>query len=217
MTLLEFARGPGMQWALVIFVLGVAWRLVGIALLLGRKDLARARGDSTFKGGAHAVVMYSLPPHEMEKRIVFQHIVGYAWHLGYFATVLLFGPHNPFFKSLLGFGWPTLPNTYVLIIGAITLGLMAILLVRKMVNPVLRTISVLDDYISLIVTILPLLLGFMAYAHVGRYETTLALHLLSVELLLVWFPFGKLMHLFLAIPSRFVTGAVLKRKGVTAP
>jgi len=217
MTLLEFARGPGMQWALVIFVLGAAWRLVGVALLLGRRDLAKPRSNSALKGGVHAVVMYSLPPHEVEKRIVFQHIVGYAWHLGYFATVLLFGPHIPFFKSLFGFGWPTLPNTYILIIGAITLGLLFVLLVRKMTNPVLRTISVLDDYISLVVTILPLLLGFMAYAHIGRYETTLALHLISVELLLVWFPFGKLMHLFLAIPSRFITGAVLQRKGVTTP
>ena len=27
MTLLDFARGPAMQWALVIFVIGVTWRL----------------------------------------------------------------------------------------------------------------------------------------------------------------------------------------------
>ena len=33
MTLLEFARGPGMEWALIIFVLGVVWRLTGFLLL----------------------------------------------------------------------------------------------------------------------------------------------------------------------------------------
>ena len=217
MTLLEFARGPGMQWALTIFALGLTWRLVGIGLLLGRKDLARPRAHPNAKGGAHAVLMYSLPPHEFEKRIVFQHMVGYTWHIGYFVTVLLFGPHIPYFKSLLGFGWPHLPNTYVLVIGAVTLALLLVLLVRKVSNAVVRIISGLDDYISLVVTILPLLTGFMSYAHMGRYETTLALHLLSVELLLIWFPFGKLMHLFLALPSRYVTGKVLQRKGVTAP
>jgi hypothetical protein len=38
-------------------------------------------------------------------------------------------------------------------------------------------------------------------------------HLLSVELLLVWLPFSKLSHAFLAFASRGVTGAAFARKG----
>jgi hypothetical protein len=41
----------------------------------------------------------------------------------------------------------------------------------------------------------------------------LAIHLLSVELLFVWLPFGKLAHAFLVFASRGVTGAALTRKG----
>jgi hypothetical protein len=45
------------------------------------------------------------------------------------------------------------------------------------------------------------------------YPTTLALHLLSLELLLVWMPFGKLSHAFLVFLSRGTTGAAFARKG----
>jgi hypothetical protein len=40
-----------------------------------------------------------------------------------------------------------------------------------------------------------------------------AIHLLSVELLFVWLPFGKLGHAFLVFLSRATTGAALARKG----
>jgi len=40
-----------------------------------------------------------------------------------------------------------------------------------------------------------------------------AIHLLSLELLLVWLPFGKLAHAFLVFLSRGYTGAAFARKG----
>ena len=40
-----------------------------------------------------------------------------------------------------------------------------------------------------------------------------AMHLLSVELLFLWLPFGKLAHAFLVFASRGITGAALARKG----
>jgi nitrate reductase gamma subunit len=164
--------------------------------------------------------MRSLPPHELEKHIVFQHASGYAWHIAYFAAFLLFGPHMPFVRQFLGFSWPTLPNAWVLALAAIALALLLVLLIRRMVNPVLRIISTVDDYISAVVTILPLITGLAASAHLQlfgvRYEQLLGLHILSVCALLIWFPFGKLMHLFLTFPARFQAGVLLQRKGVEA-
>lgn len=220
MTLLEFARGPALQAALWIFALGVVWRLVGTFLLLRNRDLAEPRSTATVKAGLRAIVMRSIPPHELEKKITFQHVTGYAWHLGFFAVLLLFGPHLPFFEQFLGFGWPYLPNTVVLVIGAFTLAILIALLVRRVLHPVLKCISTFDDYLSIFVVILPLVTGFLSYSHVQwfgvRYETLLAVHILSIEALLVWFPFGKLMHLFFAFPSRYQVGASMERKGVEA-
>jgi nitrate reductase gamma subunit len=217
MTLLDFARGPAIEWAFVIFGIGVAWRLVGMLLLMRDRAKARPRREASVSDGTRAIIMRSVPPKELEHHIVFQHVSGYAWHIGFFVTVLFFGPHMPFWESILGFDWPTLPNEVITVVGAITIAVLVSLLVRRMMHPVLRVISTLDDYISVIVTILPLLTGIISYANIGfNKETNLALHILSIALVLVWFPFGKLMHLFLAFPTRYKAGADFGRKGVAA-
>ena len=220
MTILEFARGPAFQFALIVFVFGICWRLAGVFLMYRRLDRSRPRRHALVAGGMRAIVMRSLPPHELEKKIVFQHVSGYAWHITFFISLLFFAPHLPFFRQFLGFGWPTLPNTVALLCGAIALAILLALLWRRATRAVMRQISTLDDYISIVVTILPLVTGFMSYARVLpfglRYESMLGIHLLSICALLVWFPFGKLMHLFLAFPARFQAGALLGRKGVEA-
>lgn len=220
MTLLEFARGPGLQWSLAIFALGVIWRLVGSFLLARKRDRSKAAGTSYVKAGLRAMIMRSAPPHELEKNIQFQHYSGYAWHLGFFATLLLFGPHIPFFKQFLGFGWPALPNTVVLVIAGITLAILIALVVRRIVHPVMKQISSTDDWISVFLVILPFVTGFASYAHLQigqiRYEDLLAAHILSVEAMLVWFPFSKLMHMFYAFPARFQVGVAMEHKGVKA-
>ena len=220
MTLLEFARGPGLQWSLAIFALGVIWRLVGSFLLARKRDRSKPAGTAYVKAGMRAMIMRSAPPHELEKNIQFQHYSGYAWHLGFFATLLLFGPHIPFFKQFLGFGWPALPNTVVLVIAGITLAILIALVVRRIVHPVMKQISSLDDWISVFLVILPFVTGFASYAHLQigqiRYEDLLAAHILSVEAMLVWFPFSKLMHMFYAFPARFQVGVAMEHRGVKA-
>jgi nitrate reductase gamma subunit len=87
-----------------------------------------------------------------------------------------------------------------------------------MVHPVLKVISDADDYISVILTCLPLITGIVAYAHVfpSRHETMIALHILSVEALMVWLPFGKIFHCITGLPLRFQTGSSFARRGVKA-
>ena len=78
-------------------------------------------------------------------------------------------------------------------------------------------LSNFDDYFSWFVTMLVIVTGLAATAHLGaRYETLLGLHILSFDLLLVWFPFGKLMHAFYLVPSRAINGALLARKGAVS-
>ena len=85
---------------------------------------------------------------------------------------------------------------------------------RRLKHPVLRMISNFDDYFSWLVTTLPVVTGLLAVAHVGaRYELLLALHILSFEAFLIWFPFGKLMHSIIVFGSRYTTGVTFTRRG----
>ena len=217
MTLLDFARGPGLQYALWIFCLGVLWRIVGAMYLLGTRDLSKPRRKHYVRDGLRACLTRSAPAEAFEEKIRFQHISGYAWHLALFVSVLFFAPHILFFESLLGVSWPHLPNTIILFSGAVATALLIALLIRRMLHPVQRLISTVDDYIAIVVVLVPLLTGIAAFAHIGaRYETLLALHLLSVEVMLIWYPFSKLMHACMTFPSRYQSGTFFGHRGVKA-
>jgi len=185
--------------------------------LMTRKSLSTPRQWSNIATGLIAVISRSVPAHVFAERIRFQHFTGYAWHFALFISVLFFAPHILFFESVLGFGWPHLPNTIILITAIIAIAVLITLLIRRAIHPVQRLISNADDYISIIVVLIPLVTGILAFAHVGgRYETLLAIHLLSVEVMLIWLPFGKLIHAFMTIPSRYQAGTSFGRRGVKA-
>ena len=219
MDLLGFARGPALKVAIAIFCLGVAWRIVGFGLLRIRRDLNKPRAPIAkyLVGGLVAVGSRSWSHREFIGRTGAGEALGYSYHLGLFAVVLLFGPHIAFLGSLFGITWPGLPSSLITVISVLTLTLFVAVLFRRVTNPVMRMLSNFDDYFSWLVTMLVLVTGLAATAHFGAaYQTLLALHILSVDLLLVWFPFGKLMHAFYIFPSRALNGAILARKGATS-
>ncbi len=218
MDLLAFARGPALYWSVIVFVVGIAWRLTGIFLLKHKKDFSEPRetGLKPWLGGLRLVAMRSWPRHEFAKKTMFNEIMGYVFHIGLGIVVFLFVPHILFMKDVFGVSWPGLPNAFIYGVGVVTIATLLAVLVRRVTHPVLRLISNFDDYFSWFVTIAPLITGFLAVAHFGaRYENLLAVHILSVELLLLWFPFGKLMHAFLIVPSRAAEGYAFTRKGAS--
>ena len=214
MDLLEFARGPAMQWAAWILVAGTLWRIVGIVLLKEKVDHSEPRGPSGLGAALKVIYSRSFTAEPFKPATLYPKMLAYVMHLGLFAVVLLFVPHILFFESFLGFGWPGLPNSaiYVLGVAAVVSGIA--LLVRRMTSPVLKLISNFDDYFSWLMTMLPLATGLLIPLRLGiRYETLLAIHILSVAALLIWLPFGKLGHTFLVFITRGTTGMSFERRG----
>lgn len=214
--LLAFARGPALAGSLIIMLAGIFWRLAGILLLRRKPDFSEPRSTATAAGALELIITRSWPRKEFAAHTMFSVVTGYGFHIGLFIVIFSYGPHIQFFKDVLGFGWPALPNGLVYLSGAITVGILIAVVVRRVANPVLRLISNFDDYFSWFVTVAPVASGMLAFSHLGGpYQTLLAIHILSVELLFVWLPFGKLMHMFLVFISRGTTGALFARKGAS--
>ena len=96
-----------------------------------------------------------------------------------------------------------------------TLATMLLVLFDRINNPVKRFLSTFGDYLAWALTFLPLLTGFLAVKHlVLPYTTMLAIHILSVELLLVALPFTKLIHVFTLFASRWYNGDINGKRGV---
>ncbi len=88
--------------------------------------------------------------------------------------VLLFTPHIVFLGSLFGVTWPGLPSSVITIISVLTLTLFLAVLFRRVTNPVMRMLSNFDDYFSWFITMLVMVTGLAATAHIGApYQTLL--------------------------------------------
>jgi nitrate reductase gamma subunit len=216
MTLLEFARGIGMQVAVLIMIGGLCWRVAGILLLRLRPQYALSRTSfwERIRGAAAMIFTRSIPRRTFWPRIGVSVGLSTVFHVGFLAIILGGAPHIVVIHQITGLAWPNLPKGVVVAISGLTLASMIGLLIRRIAHPVLRLLSTVDDYLSWAVVFLPILTGILLSGEtVGSYATLLALHILSVELLMIWLPFGKLMHGVLVFASRSAMGFNFARKG----
>lgn len=226
MDLLDFARGPALAFALAVFVLGTAWRLASVLRRPALTDLSppRAGAPSRARGAWGGIVRGMWPHREFGPSALGTSINAYVFHIGIAVVFLGYAPHIAFVHRLTGLSWPALPDAVMgLAAGATILSLLLALWMR-LTQPVLRRISNADDLISWTLTFLPFITGMavmgdsseviLSTQHV-LYRGPLAVHLLTLELLLIWFPFGKLMHAVLFAFSRGATGIRFSHRGVT--
>jgi nitrate reductase gamma subunit len=215
--LLLWVRGPALQIATAIFLLGIVVRFAEILLLGRKKDLAEARG-SAVAGGLRTILSRSIPDRGTLQRSTFNVVAGYVFHIGFFVVLFLFAPHILMFQDVLGVSWPSLPTPVVDATAIVTMIALLAVLVHRLQHPVMRFLSRFQDYLVWLVTILPVVTGYLAFhrVDVAPPPTLIAVHILSVELLMVIFPFTKLMHAFTLFMARYYNGAISGYKGVNS-
>ncbi len=221
-ALLELARGPALWASFTVLVAGSLWRVVGILRLGGTPDLSEPRSTRWLAGAMRGIFARMIPRREFRDRGQLGVWNGYVYHVGLAVIVFGYLPHIHFVEHLTGLAWPPLPDAVVYLSVGLTFVSLFIALMERLTDPVRRLLSGFDDYFSWLVVLLPLATGMIAihqsYAPgvtpaPPLYPLPVAIHLLSVELLFLWLPFGKLAHAFLVFASRGVTGAALARKG----
>jgi nitrate reductase gamma subunit len=223
MDLLDWARGPGLYAAAAVFVLGVAWRLFSLVRLPAGPVAAPARRAFGRGDALRSAIARTLPRKGMVASATLVTLNPYVFHIGLALVFFGYAPHVAFIRRLTGLGWPALPDMVIYLAAAATIVSLLIALLFRLTDPVLRKISRADDMVTWIVTMLPLVTGMAVVGEpsaatlareVVLYRGPLAIHLLSLELLLVWFPFGKLMHAVLVLPARMQLATFLGRRGV---
>jgi nitrate reductase gamma subunit len=135
-------------------------------------------------------------------------------HGGLLIVMFGFAPHILFIGALTGREWPSLPITIVLASAVISLASMIAVLVHRLMTSEPGIFSALDDYFTWSTVFVAMLTGLICYPHVGGapfigpYAMLLTAHLLAVELLMIWLPFGKLIHV--AFMPLLRTGAAIR-------
>jgi nitrate reductase gamma subunit len=225
MDLLDFARGPALGISLTIFMLGTLWRLFAVLRLPAMTDLSPPREGAPTRTNAAlgAIARGFWPRSEFGGGVHVAAFNGYVMHVGLALIVFGYAPHINFIRRLTGIGWPALPDAVMYLASGATMVSLLLALWTRLGDPVRRLISTTDDYLSWLLVFLPVFTGMAVMTgpsdgllarEVLLYRTPLAVHLLTLELLLVWFPFGKLMHAVLFAFSRGATGIRFSHRGV---
>jgi len=217
MTEIEFlswVRGPGFQIASIVLVAGIIIRIAEILLLGRAANLAEPKG-SEMSNGIRTIFTRSIPDAGTLRKSSVTLTAGYIFHIGLFVTIFLFAPHILMFKDVIGFGWPSLPTQIVDALTVVSIIALLVVLVHRLTNKVLRFLNNFEDLLVWFVTIAPLVTGYIAFHRIGFTAPALiGIHILSVELLMVVFPFTKLMHAFTIFIARWYNGAISGFRGV---
>ncbi|MDP3810657.1 MAG: hypothetical protein Q8Q78_06600, partial [Hydrogenophaga sp.] len=223
MDMLDWARGPMLYASLTIFVLGVAWRLVALWRLPATPAVAPPRTEFSRADALGAALTRMWPRKGMRYSATLVTLNPYVFHIGLVLVFFGYAPHIAFVRRLTDLGWPALPDAVMYIAAAATIVSLLMALLFRLTDPVLKKISRANDMVTWLVTMLPLVTGMAVMGESSAsilartivvYRDPLAIHLFSLELLLVWFPFGKLMHAFLFLPGRMQLATFLGRRGV---
>jgi nitrate reductase gamma subunit len=211
---LEFVEGPLWYVASAIFLVGVAVRLIEVFARGVRKDLATPRAGGT-AGALRTLVTRSWTAEGFTRGATFHLIAGYMFHIGLFVLLLWAAPHVVFIEErILGFGWTPAPHWLFILAADLAFAGIILLWLRRVMHPVMRKISTFDDHAGAILTFIVMFTGCMAL--LMSHDSLRAIHMLTVCVLMIYFPFSRLMHAFTFAISRSYTGAAMARKGVRA-
>ena len=166
MDLLEFARGPALAAALVVFVLGTLWRLVHVLLRPRLRDLSPPRpgAPSDGVGALHAIMRGMWPRQAFAPSTLFVTLNGYAFHIGLALIFLGYAPHIAFIRRMMGLTWPALPDLVMYLAAGITIVSLLLALLLRLTDPVRKMISNADDFITWIVVFLLVFTGMAVLA-----------------------------------------------------
>lgn len=209
----EFARGPLMWAAAVVFIVGIMYRVIQLFILTRKKEPAFYTAGIAKKPDAGK---YSPEERKINRLVSFQNsligknpvmaIVSTVFHTCLFAAPIFALGHSLSLYESWGVAFLSLPDGLIDLLTIIFLVCGLFFLVRRMVIPRVQAVSTPYDYLLLFITTAPFLSGFFAYHQWFDYNTVITLHLLAGDLMLMVIPFTKLGHMVFFFFVRLLVG-----------
>jgi len=214
-ALYDLAAGPLFALSLAVFLLGMAFRVLRFLQLAKSVDPAALKGFRP-AWALKSILRWLIPANITAKENPLPTAAGFVFHLGLLAVALFLSAHVMLWEQAWNVSWPTLPDEVSDALALACLGAGAYLILRRITAPQVRALTGPSDWLVLGLSLAPMLTGVLAFHQWGDYDTVIALHVLSADLLLFAAPCTKLSHVVLFFVSRAVTGSDFGKRGVGA-
>lgn len=217
--LYAFLTGPALVASLLIFFLGLGFRLVwyfrGLDWRLERVAY-RPHMAQGMKGGLYSIFKWLVPfgTHGWRAR-PFYTLLFFLFHFGVVLVPLFLVGHNTILWNKFGFSLPSIPQPLADVLTIMTILGLCLIILRRISLPEVRILTSWHDCFILALVMVPFATGFIARTGPANLDFWLILHIISGQLFLILAPFTKLSHIVLYFASRWQIGAdfSIKRGG----
>ncbi len=202
----EFARGPLVWIAFILFAGGSIYQLVSMYSLAKKEKSVLPYFDLRF--GFRSLIHWVVPfgSRNMRLKPIFT-VISFLFHICLIATPVLLCAHNVLLRQSWGFGLASLPELMTDIMTVLVIAGGVFFFFRRVLSPSVRNVSFLSDFLILIVVLAPFVTGFIAYHQWFDYDTVIVLHMVTGAVWLAAIPFTRLTHMLFFVFSRMYMGS----------
>lgn len=206
-SLLEFAKGPLFRLCFVIMLLGLI-RIIAIDIW-GIYKAYKNAGDKKmpWKLTISRGWEWIFPIKRITHNFQIYSVLSILFHIGLIIVPIFLFAHIQLWKDSVGIYWPALPYSWAFWLTISTIVFSISLIVGRMIIKQARTLSKGQDYLWLILLLIPFVTGFIcANLNISpqSYQFFMLVHVLAGELIFVLIPFSKIAHCVLAPLSQII-------------
>jgi nitrate reductase gamma subunit len=205
---LEFAKGPLFRLCFMIMLLGLA-RIIFLDLWGAYKAFKKA-GDRImpWKLIISRTWEWLFPVKRLSRNFQVYSVLSILFHVGLIIVPIFLYAHIDLWKQSVGISWPALPYGWALWLTVATIIFAISLIAGRLIIKQARALSRKQDYLWLILLLIPFLTGFIcANLNISpeTYQFFILVHVLSGDLIFVLIPFSKIAHCVLEPLSQLVS------------
>ena len=202
-----FISGPMVWIAFIVFLGGSFYRIAHLVILTHRKEKF-VYSYLSWKYSLRSILHWMTPfaTENMRRNPVFT-LVTFAFHICLLASPVFLLAHVVLIEEAWSLSWWTLPDSVAIMMAIVVIVCCLFFLIRRRVQPEVRYVTSLSDYILLVVVAAPFVTGVLAYYQWFDYQWISILHILSGEIMLIAIPFTRLSHMLFAPLTRAYMGS----------
>jgi nitrate reductase gamma subunit len=212
-ALLEFVRGPLFRLCLAIMLLGLA-RILFLDIWAIYKTYKRTDDKKIpWKLIISRSWEWIFPVKRLSNNFQIYSVLSILFHIGLIIVPVFLFAHIQLWKESIGISWPALSYGWAFCLTISTIAFSISLFIGRLVIKQARMLSRKQDYLWLILLLIPFLTGFVcANLNIGpqSYQVFMLVHILSGELIFLLLPFSKIAHCVLAPLSQVVSSLAWK-------
>jgi nitrate reductase gamma subunit len=202
----EFARGPLMWIALLVFAGGCLYRLIWM-FTVAKKDKV-VYPYMSWRFGLRSLLHWITPFGSVNMRMrPIMTIVTFSFHICLVLTPIFLMAHNVLWEESWGVSWWSLPKAAADIMTVIVILGCLFFIGRRIILPEVRNVTDYSDYLLVAIVLAPFVTGLIASYQLFSYKTVLILHMWAGAIMLMAIPFTRLSHMLYFVFTRMYMGS----------